>query len=89
MNPTNKSLQILTEVFTEHIDYKIRRPKSFRINSKNISKLKMKKEDLSINIFDDKYCAIYITLMNPIGTILSISHSFKETFGYESKAIVG
>ncbi len=69
-------MQVLAEIYTDYIDYKIRRPKFFKIRSKNISRLKMKKDDYNINIFDDKYSSLYVTLMNPIGTILGASHSF-------------
>jgi hypothetical protein len=36
----------------------------------------MRKEDYSINIFDEKYSVLYVSLMNPIGTILGASSNF-------------
>ncbi len=40
------------EIFSENFDFMLRKSKYFKTKSKNLTKIKLKKEDLGIDIFD-------------------------------------
>lgn len=44
-------------------------------------KTNLKSEDYGINLFNEKSCMVFITLMNPIGVIQRASRSFEILFG--------
>ncbi|EGR33357.1 hypothetical protein IMG5_054990 [Ichthyophthirius multifiliis] len=67
----------MSEVYGEILDFMMRRPKYFQ-----------KRNDYGIQIFDENISVIYVSLLNPIGSVKKVSNNFQTLFGYTQKQCI-
>ncbi|KAL4474213.1 hypothetical protein ABPG72_001752 [Tetrahymena utriculariae] len=89
INPQSRQSYFYAEIYCENFDIRQRKVRHFVKNSKLKLVKQLKKEDLGINIFRQKSCMVYITLLNPIGYIKRVSNSFEQLFGVKADEAVG
>ncbi|EAR83670.2 transmembrane protein, putative (macronuclear) [Tetrahymena thermophila SB210] len=89
INPQSRQSYFYAEIYCESFDVRQRKVRHFVKNSKLKLLKQLKKEDLGINIFRQKSCMVYITLLNPIGYIKRVSNTFEQLFGVKGDDAVG
>lgn len=74
--PSNPILHLKTCIYLKYLDFRNNSLKHYIDSSKLVMKKLLKKEDVSIDVLKKNSCVIFISLLDPIGEVKSVSKQF-------------
>ncbi|EAR89791.2 transmembrane protein, putative (macronuclear) [Tetrahymena thermophila SB210] len=93
-NPNSQRAFEMSQIYSETLDLMKKKPKQYKIEAQfRARKIQIQKNyqnpEKEINLFSQEACVIYVSLLDPIGTIKRISQSTFRVFGMQAKECIG